>query len=64
MTNMTKNTHREFRIRKIPEDLYKQVKISAVLKGLSVNELFHKAMKQVVAKNKGRFIEKNNMGRV
>jgi predicted HicB family RNase H-like nuclease len=44
----------EFRVRKIPEQLYKQFKISAVLKGLSVNELFLEAMKQVVTKNRGK----------
>jgi len=51
---MTNNTHREFRVRKIPEELYKQFKIAAVLKGLSVNELFLEAMKQVVTKNRGK----------
>ena len=51
---MTNNAHREFRVRKIPEELYKQFKIAAVLKGLSVNELFLEAMKQVVTKNRGK----------
>ena len=54
MTNMTNNTHREFRVRKIPEELYKQFKICSVVKGLSVNELFLEAMKQVVAQNRGK----------
>jgi hypothetical protein len=54
MAKMTNNTHREFRIRKIPEELYKQFKISAVLKGLSVNEAFLEAMKQVVVKKRGK----------
>ena len=54
MTNMTNSTHKEFRVRKIPEELYKQFKIASVLKGLSVNELFLEAMKQVVTKNRGK----------
>ena len=51
---MTNNTHREFRVRKIPEELYKQFKISAVLKGMSVNEFFLIAMHQAVTKKRGR----------
>jgi predicted HicB family RNase H-like nuclease len=54
MTNMTNNTHKEFRVRKIPEELYKQFKISAVLNGLSVNEFFLEAMTQAVAKKRGK----------
>jgi len=48
MTNLTNNIHKEFRVRKIPEELYKQFKIVSVLKGLSVNELFLEAMKEMV----------------
>jgi predicted HicB family RNase H-like nuclease len=54
MTNMTNHTPKEFRVRKIPEELYKQFKISAVLQGLSVNELFLEAMRQAVIKKRGK----------
>ena len=53
MAKLTNDAHREFRVRKIPDELYKQFKIAAVLKGLSVNEFFLEAMKQVVTKNRG-----------
>ena len=50
ITNMTNNRSREFRVRSIPEELYKQFKIVAVLKGLTMNELFLEAMTEIVKK--------------
>jgi hypothetical protein len=50
MTNMTNNGFREFRVRNIPDELYKQFKIVSVLKGLTVNELFLEAMTEIVKK--------------
>jgi len=50
MTNMTNNEFREFRVRNIPDELYKQFKIVSVLKGLTVNELFLEAMTEIVKK--------------
>jgi hypothetical protein len=54
MTNMTKKTHREFRVRSIPEELYKQFKVVSVLKGLTVNELFLEAMTEIVEKENNK----------
>jgi hypothetical protein len=53
MTNSTNGQYREFRVRKIPDELYKQFKIAAVLKGLSVNEFFLEAMNLVVTRKRG-----------
>jgi hypothetical protein len=50
MTNMTNKGFREFRVRNIPDELYKQFKIVSVLKGLTVNELFLEAMTEIVKK--------------
>jgi hypothetical protein len=49
---MTNNRRREFRVRNIPEELYKQFKIVSVLKGLTVNELFLEVMTEIVKKEK------------
>jgi hypothetical protein len=54
LTNMTYNRRREFRVRKIPEELYKQFKIVSVLKGLTVNELFLEAMTEIVKKENNK----------
>ena len=53
MTNMPNKINkgsREFRIRNIPEELYKQFKIVSVLKGMTLNELFLEAMTEIVQK--------------
>jgi hypothetical protein len=50
ITNTTQGKPKEFRVRTIPEELYKQFKIVSVLKGLTVNELFLEAMKEIVKK--------------
>ncbi len=50
MAKMTNNRLKEFRVRSIPEELYKQFKIVSVLKGLTVNELFLEAMTEIVKK--------------
>jgi len=52
MTNMTNNRRREFRVRSIPDDLYKQFKIVSVLKGITLNELFLEVMTETVKKEK------------
>ena len=49
---MTNNRRREFRVRNIPEELYKQFKIVSVLKGVTVNELFLEVMTETVKKEK------------
>jgi plasmid stability protein len=49
---MTNNRRREFRVRNIPEELYKQFKIVSVLKGVTVNELFLEVMTEMVKKEK------------
>ena len=49
---MTHDRQREFRVRRIPDELYKQFKIVSVLKGLTVNELFLDAMAEIVEKEK------------
>jgi len=54
MTNMTNDRHREFRVRNIPEELYKQFKIVSVLKEKTVNELFLEAMTQIVKKENNK----------
>jgi len=54
MTNMTNKTYREFRVRSIPEELYKQFKIVSVLKGVTVNELFIEAMTELVKKENNK----------
>jgi hypothetical protein len=51
---MTNKGHREFRVRNIPEELYKQFKIVSVLKGITVNELFLEAMKEIVKKKNNK----------
>ena len=51
MAQLTNDKHREFRVRKIPEELYKQFKIVSVLKELNMNELFLEAITEVVKKN-------------
>jgi hypothetical protein len=50
MTTMTNTRQREFRVRSIPDELYKQFKIISVLKGMTVNELFLEAMAEIVKK--------------
>jgi len=50
MTNMANNRYKEFRVRNIPEKLYKQFKIVSVLRGISVNDLFIEAMDEIVKK--------------
>ena len=53
ITEISKMTHtirKEFRVRNIPEELYKQFKIISVLKGMTVNELFLEAMTEIVKK--------------
>ena len=47
---MTNNKQREFRVRNIPDELYKQFKIVSVLKGVTMNELFLDAMMETVKK--------------
>jgi hypothetical protein len=47
---MTNNRHREFRVRNIPDVLYKQFKIVSVLKEKTLNELFLEAMTETVKK--------------
>jgi len=54
MTKLTNNRFREFRVRNIPEELYKRFKIVAVLKGLTVNALFLEAMAEVVEKKEAK----------
>jgi hypothetical protein len=57
MTNMPKKTNkgsREFRVRSIPEELYKQFKIVSVLKGITLNELFLEAMTEIVQKENNK----------
>jgi hypothetical protein len=49
---MTPNRQREFRVRRIPDELYKQFKIVSVLKGLTVNELFLEVMTEIVKNEK------------
>ena len=48
MTNMTTDKRREFRVRNIPDELYKQFKIVSVIKERTVNELFLEAMTEIV----------------
>jgi hypothetical protein len=47
---MTNARYREFRVRNIPDELYKQFKIVSVLKGMTVNELYLEAMTETVKK--------------
>jgi hypothetical protein len=54
MTNMTNDRRREFRVRSIPDELYKQFKIVSVLKGMTVNELFLEAMTEIVKKENNK----------
>ena len=54
MTNMTTDRRREFRVRNIPEELYKQFKIVSVLKERTVNDLFLEAMTQIVKKENNK----------
>jgi hypothetical protein len=54
MTNMTTDKRREFRVRSIPEELYKQFKIVSVLKGMTLNELFLEAMTEIVNKENNK----------
>ena len=54
MTNMPDGRRREFRVRNIPEELYKQFKIVSVLKGITVNELFLEAMTEIVKKENSK----------
>ena len=56
MVNMTNKERREFRVRNIPEELYKQFKIVSVLKGLTVNELFLEAMTMIVKKENNKIL--------
>ena len=56
MTNMTYSRRREFRVRNIPDELYKQFKIVSVLKGLTVNELFLEAMTEIVKKENNKIL--------
>jgi len=51
---MTNAKPREFRVRNIPDELYKQFKIISVLKGMTVNELFLEAMTEIVKKENNR----------
>jgi len=62
MTNMTNGRFKEFRVRRIPDEMYKQFKIISVLKGLTVNELFLETMTEIVEKENNKKQEKNNMG--
>ena len=54
ITNMTNNRSREFRVRSIPEELYKQFKIVSVLKGMTLNELLLEAMTEIVQKENNK----------
>ena len=54
MTKMKNANRKEFRVRNIPDDLYKQFKIVSVLKGLTVNELFLEAMAEIVEKENNK----------
>ena len=57
MTNMPNKTNkgsREFRVRSIPEELYKQFKIVSVLKGMTLNELLLEAMTEIVQKENNK----------
>jgi len=51
---MTNNKQREFRVRNIPDELYKQFKIVSVLKGVTMNELFLEAMTEIVEKENNK----------
>ena len=51
---MTNNKQREFRVRNIPDELYKQFKIVSVLKGVTINELFLEAMTEIVEKENNK----------
>ena len=51
---MTHNKQREFRVRSIPDELYKHFKIVSVLKGVTVNELFLEAMTEIVEKENNK----------
>ena len=51
---MTNNKYKEFRVRNIPDELYKQFKIISVIKGVTVNDLFIEAMKEIVTKENSR----------
>ena len=54
ITNMTNDRRREFRVRSIPDELYKQFKIVSVIKGMTVNELFLEAMTEIVKKENNK----------
>ena len=54
MTHLTNEKRREFRVRNIPDELYKQFKIVSVLKGLTMNELFLEAITEVVKNNNNK----------
>ena len=54
ITNMTNDRRREFRVRSIPDELYKQFKIVSVLKGMTVNDLFLEAMTEIVKKENNK----------
>jgi hypothetical protein len=51
---MKDNKQREFRVRSIPDELYKQFKIVSVLKGVTMNELFLEAMTEIVEKENNK----------
>ena len=51
---MTNKGRKEFRVRNIPEELYKQFKIVSVLKGITLNELFLEAMTEIVEKENNK----------
>ena len=53
-TNMTKEKKWEFRVRSIPDELYKQFKIVSVLKEKTLNELFLEAMTEIVEKENNK----------
>ena len=51
---MTNKGHKEFRVRNIPDELYKQFKIVSVLKEKTLNELFLEAMTEIVEKENNK----------
>ena len=54
ISHMTSDGYKEFRVRRIPDEMYKQFKIVSVLKGLTVNELFLETMTEIVEKENNK----------
>lgn len=56
---MTKKEYKEFRVRNIPDKLYKQFKIISVIRGITVNNLFIEAMEKIVIKENNSLQNEN-----